>query len=410
MANHSNKTLLIICAGIESIPGYIKAKNLGLYLLGSDINKEAPALKFADESLIACTYDINKTVKIAKEYHKNKRNIDGVISIGSDIPLTVARVSHEINVPSISINTALLASDKLAMKNQFKRTGVSIPWYSEVLSSDHLNEIRNNINSKLIIKPADSRGARGVLLLSPSIKSDWAFSYSKKFSPSNKVIIEEFIDGPQISTESIVINGKCYTVGFSDRNYEFLQKYKPHVIENGGDLPTNINEKIKVEICKLMELTANSFGLKNGILKGDIVLRNKEQPVVIEAATRLSGGYFCSHKIPLNTGIDLVSLAIRQVLGEEINQNDLIPKWNQPVSQRYWFPPKGIVKEIKFLKNFENNSDIKLLEIRVKTGDEICDITNHPSRAGVVITTGKTRQAAIKLAEEIIENVKIITY
>ena len=32
-----------------------------------------------------------------------------------------------------------------------------------------------------------------------------------------------------------------------------------------------------------------------------MVLSN-ENPYIIEVALRLSGGYFCSHEIPLNTG------------------------------------------------------------------------------------------------------------
>ena len=32
-----------------------------------------------------------------------------------------------------------------------------------------------------------------------------------------------------------------HTPGFSDRNYEFLETYAPHIIENGGELPSHLS-------------------------------------------------------------------------------------------------------------------------------------------------------------------------
>ena len=58
-------------------------------------------------------------------------------------------------------------------------------------------------------------------------------------------MIEKYIEGPQLSTESIIINGKCYTIGFSDRNYEYLNKFSPYIIENGGDLPSALPSQIQ---------------------------------------------------------------------------------------------------------------------------------------------------------------------
>ena len=78
--------------------------------------------------------------------------------------------------------------------------------------------------------------------------------------------------GPQVSTESIIINGSAYTIGFSDRNYEFLDKYAPHIIENGGQLPSHLDCKTKKAVEGLIQTSAKSMGIKDGIVKGDIVI------------------------------------------------------------------------------------------------------------------------------------------
>ena len=40
---------------------------------------------------------------------------------------------------------------------------------------------------------------------------------------------------------------------------------------------------------------------------------------MIELAARLSGGFFCTREIPLNTGVDFVGDAIKVALGEAVD-------------------------------------------------------------------------------------------
>ena len=61
-------------------------------------------------------------------------------------------------------------------------------------------------NNNPIIKPTDNRGARGVLLVDETTDLDWAFDHAKKHSDIGEVIVEEFIQGPQLSTEGSVVN------------------------------------------------------------------------------------------------------------------------------------------------------------------------------------------------------------
>ena len=146
--------------------------------------------------------------------------------------------------------------------------------------------------------------------------------------------------GPQISVESIIVDGVSYTIGYSDRNYEFLKRFSPFIIENGGELPSFIDDVTKKNIEELQNEVAKSFKIRNGVLKSDVVL-TENRPYLIEVAGRLSGGYFCSHEIPLNTGVNFIRQAIRLALGMTINLSDLKPSFNRPVAQRYIFAKPG---------------------------------------------------------------------
>ena len=121
----------------------------------------------------------------------------------------------------------------------------------------------------------------------------WAYDTAMSYSPSNRIMVESFLFGPQISTEALVVNSKVYTIGVSDRNYEFLDKYSPHIIENGGDLPSFLSNEDQRQIICAFEKSAPALGIENGVIKGDMVL-HEGKPYIIEIAARLSGGYFCS--------------------------------------------------------------------------------------------------------------------
>jgi biotin carboxylase len=402
------KTILIISGGTEAVPGIQLAKKLGLKVVVSDADLNAPGFEFADHKLIASTYDVDATVIAATKFHKNVNPIDGVICIASDVPLTVAKVADELKLPGISIASAKLAIDKLAMKNCFLKDKVSVPWFTSIESAI---DLKNKVKVKgfpLVIKPVDSRGSRGVLRLLEETDLEWAYNTAKEYSPTGRVMLEKFMTGPQVSTESIVINGSAYTIGFSDRNYEFLDRYAPHIIENGGQLPSHLDYKTKKAVESLIQISAKSMGIKDGIVKGDIVITNGK-PYVIELAARLSGGYFCTHEIPLNTGVDLVGAAIRQAIGEEINLKDLQCKYNRPVAQRYMFPNPGKVSSVDLPEWVLNDPEVSFFELRINKGDIVKPILNHPSRAGVVIATGSKISEAINKAKNVVSSIKIVT-
>ena len=146
-----NKTLLIISGGSEAIPGIQKAKEMGLYVVVSDGNKNAPGFAFADDRIIASTYDIELTVKKSKDYN-NLRKIDGVMCMASDVPLTVASVAKELSIPGITIESAMLSSDKIAMKDKFFSDNVFILFVIFLSLLIKSNSFNISTNSPILAK------------------------------------------------------------------------------------------------------------------------------------------------------------------------------------------------------------------------------------------------------------------
>src|SRR6185437_3524493 len=297
---------------------------------------------------------------------------------------------------------------KLAMKRRFAECGVPVPWFAEIPTPQALQRFAIERGRDLVIKPVDSRGSRGVQRVAKVADLDKAFAFARSHSPSERVMVEQYLEGPQVSTESVVVDGRCFTPGFSDRNYEFLDRFAPYFIENGGDLPSHLPADIQQKVRDVVARAAAALGITNGTVKGDIVV-HKGEPYVIELAARLSGGFFCTREIPLNTGVDFIGAAIKVALGEAVSADEFEPKHFTPVIQRYAFPPAGRVVSVDGADEARSIAGVAELVVTAKPGDIIPAAGDRRPSAAMVLTVGQSREAALAAANDALTCLKIVT-
>lgn len=398
------KTLMMIGAGPDQTFGILKAKKMGLRVLATDANKNAPGFAFVDDFAIASVYDSNASLKAA-EILNTKYKLDSVMTLGIDIPLIVAKIAAKCSLPGPSLKTAYLASNKYLMKKQFAKYNIPIPWFEKVKSLKELKKIIGKRGFPIVIKPVDSRGARGVLLITKKVDLGWAFRESISYSSLGELIVEEYLFGPQISTESVIYDNFATTPGFSDRNYEYIEKYTPFMIENGGTLPSRLSYTAQTAVKRTAEAAARTLGINRWTAKGDMVL-TEEGPKVIEIAARISGGFFATVKIPHNTGVDFVRAAILMALGQKPDFEDLKIKYHRHITQRYFFLPAGKIKRIKGIEKLKETRWVKHFSIWVKEGTELFEVRHMGSRCGMVTVTGKSRAEVTKRVKKAIKMVK----
>jgi biotin carboxylase len=402
------KTLLIVSGGVEAADAAKRAKEMGLNVVVSDIDHTAPGFAYADSCLIADVYGPDETAAAAERYHRKVRRIDGVICVAADAPKTTAAVNERLGLQGLTRKSAALACDKLAMKKRFAEAGVAIPWFGEVATPQELQRIAVERGRDLVIKPVDSRGSRGVQRVAQVADLAKAFIFARSHSPTSRVMVEQYLSGPQVSTESVVVDGRCYTPGFSDRNYELLERYAPFFVENGGDLPSHLSPELQAKVKEVVAKAAAALGITNGTVKGDIVVHDGEA-YVIELAARLSGGFFCTREIPLNTGVDFVGAAIKVALGEAVEESELEPKYQTPVIQRYAFPKPGQVISIDGAEDARKIAGVCDVIVTAKPGDIIPSAGDKRPSAAMVLASGATREAALSAANDALACLRIRT-
>ena len=372
------------------------------------IDPTAPGFAYADSCLIADVYGPDETACAAERYHRKVRRIDGVICVAADAPKTTAAVNERLGLQGLTRKSAALACDKLAMKKCFAEAGVAVPWFSEVATPQELQRIavgtRARSGDQARRQPRLARRAAR----RPSGRSGAGLHLRTIAFADQPRDGRAISSGPQVSTESVVVDGHCYTPGFSDRNYELLERYAPYFVENGGDLPSHLSPDLQEKVKDVVAKAAAALGVTNGTVKGDIVVHNGEA-YVIELAARLSGGFFCTREIPLNTGVDFLGAAIKVALGEAIDETELEPKYQTPVIQRYAFPKPGQVMSIEGAEDARKIAGVYEVIITAKQGDIIPAAGDKRPSAAMVLASGSSREAALAAANDALACLRIKT-
>jgi biotin carboxylase len=397
------KTLLILGAGKEQVAAITAAKAKGIRTVVLDFNPKADGCALADEFHLVSTRDRDAILAFVRGY---PGRIDGVMTIASDIPHMVSAAGEALGVRHIPLPVAELCVHKLRMKEKLRAAGVNVPAFARVTMLGELQAFIDRVGYPVVIKPVDNSGARGVQRLTRGMDVAAAFDYARGFAYSGEVISEKFIFGLQISTEGLFHDGAFHCTGFADRNYTRLDDSVAFMVEDGGDIPTVLNDADTKKVEAEFEKAARALGIDWGPAKGDMIFGDDGKPYVVEIAARLSGGNFCYDKVPWSTGVDIVDILVDMAVGNRIDPARFVPSRNLATSQRYFFPAAGIIGNIDGVAAAETAPHIRKVDIWAGPGQTVAAAENHPSRVGYVIACAPTREQAVAAAEAAVAQVQ----
>ena len=394
------KKLMILGASVLQMPAIVEAKKLGLYVIAVDMNPNAEGFSYADKKIVVSTTD---TEKVLEEAKKNK--IDGIITIASDRPMTtVAKVAKELDLIGIDEKTAINATNKSKMRDALKAYGVPIPMYFSVEDYDQYIKAIDNLRNKkykCIVKPADNSGSRGIRLVEnydiDQLKK--IYDYCKKNSNSGKLVVEEYMQGSEVSVETISRNGACNVIQITDK----LTTGAPYFVEMGHNQPSQLPIDI-IEKIKKVAIDANkAVGIENGPSHTEIKV-TKDGPKIVELGARLGGDNITTHLVPYSTGINMVEASIKMALGEEI---DITKKIDMASAARYKKCDIGKIVEISGIDEAREVSGIKDIKIVHKAGDYSNVIKSSNDRVCYVISQEDSVEKAIESCEKALEKIKV---
>ena len=393
------KKLMILGAGILQLPAIEKARDMGLDVIVLDRDPDAVGFRVSGiKKELISTIDTPAILETARHYH-----IDGIMTLASDMPMqSVAAVCHDMGLTGISEDTALKATNKAYMRDALKQHNVPIPLYFRVKGrEEYLKAVQTIIDKgyKCIIKPADNSGSRGVCLLETGSDLNKVYDYTLQYSRGGEIVVEEFMEGPEVSVETLAENGLVHVLQITDK----LTTGAPYFVEMGHNQPSCLDDDIKRKIADVAIAANKAIGIENGPSHTEIKV-TKEGPKIVELGARLGGDCITTHLVPLSTGIDMVQACIHIALGEKAAiQNSM----SRGAAIRYFQAPNGVIKKISGLEEAARITGVVQVSVVHGPGEVAGEIKSSNDRTGFIIAEADTPQEAVQLCEEAITKIRI---
>jgi len=383
------KKLLVVGCGMSQIPTFISAKKLDVEIVGVDFNPNACAVYMADAFEKCDTKDLNGVLEIAE-----KHEVNGIVVPGTDFPETGAYVSEIMGFPTTPREVARLCVDKLGQKRFLQERGFLVPDIQELRSETDLY----HIVLPVVIKPNDNMAARGSKKLHYTRDISDTFEEALKQSRSNTVVVEKFVEGMELSVDSLVWEGEVYVFAVADRHFAL----DPYFIEVGHTMPSVLNLDLQREVIDIFTRAVKALGITHGSAKGDLKITDRGI-MILEIANRISGGVLSGWTVPFATGYFPHDDLVRIHLGEEpLYDNPQKKLWS---AERNILTIPGVVKEIQSCNM--TNSRPNFIHFHADAGDKVNFPTNNAERFGSAVTSGVTREGTIRSADNVVQDILV---
>ena len=390
--------VLILGAGIMQEPALKIAREMGLEAVAADADPKAPCVPLADRFDNVDLKDKEGIEALARSL-KEDGGLAGIMTMGTDFSATVAWAAEKLELPGISYQAALDASDKGRMRQRFKAAGLPSPEFL-VLENPPPENFTIPFSFPVVVKPVDNMGARGCRRVDSFQELGAAVSEALGFSRSSRAIVEEYMEGPEFSVDALIYHGEIGICGLADRHIFF----PPYFIEMGHTMPTSFEPAIISSLLETFKKGIKALRINNGAAKGDIKL-TKRGPMIGEIAARLSGGYMSGWTYPYSSGVLPARGAIEIALGDK--PSSLEPLWNWTAAERAFVSIPGKVRSIAGIEMARVKPCVKDVFSLVKEGSEVSFPENNVTKCGNVICAAEKREEAILFAESAVRSILI---
>jgi biotin carboxylase len=387
----TGRRLLVLGAGPAQLGLLAAARDAGLFVIALDRDPAAPGFRYADRRAIISTEDEQGIERLAEA-----EGVQGIIAPGIDWPVGIAaRVAERMGLPHpLDSATAGLAVSKLKQRERLAEAGVAQPTWQIVSSAkETLQQTVAKSDRSWVVKAPDRQGQKGLALVRSEDELPSAISRAIEESRGGVAIVEELVDGPEVTVNAFSVRGEFHLLTVTDR----LTADPPAFgVALAHVWPSESVGDVAVEVACA---AAEALGIKDGPTYTQLRI-GPDGPQVIEVAARLGGGHD-AELVHLALGVDLNALALQAALGEGIWTAGLRaePQVGGAVV-RFLVPPEGVLQEVEGIEEARAVDGVEEVRIYREPGHIFGPFLRGADRAGAVLATGASPEQALERAYE----------
>jgi biotin carboxylase len=352
-------------------------------VIALDRDPTAPGFRYADRRAIISTEDEHGIERLA-----SAERVEGIIAPGIDWPVGIAaRVAERLGLPHpIDASVANRAVSKQKQREALAEAGVPQPSWHIV------SEPEMGLPVPSVVKAPDRQGQKGLTLVRSEDELPAAIARAIEESRSGVAIIEELVDGPEVTVNAFSLRGEFRPLTVTDR----LTAEPPAF---GVALAHVWPSEAGGQAAEVAEAAVSALGIENGPSYTQLRI-GPDGPQVIEVAARLGGGHD-AELAKLALGVDLNGLSLQAALGEPIWSAAL-----QPTPEvggavvRFLVPPEGVLEEVEGTDEARALEGVQDVRIYRDPGHVFGEFRRGADRAGAVLAIGDSREDALERSDE----------
>jgi biotin carboxylase len=320
----------------------------------------------------------------------NGMKFDAVLPVNDHAVLAASKLKCCDTLKRSSINVAQLGTSKFRMRQQWQSSNLPIPRYQYFSSTPN----RLEIDFPLVVKPSNSGGGgRGVSIHVDESSLMASMNDALLASKDEFALIEEFIQGVELTVESISFNQKHFIIGVSEKT---KVKGIPWVAQT-LTYPSQIAHRRYEEILKIINGALNSLGHENGPAHTELLIQEDTEKIyLVETGLRPGGGHIPAPILTTISGLNVPSLYVESLSGNpellDIEALSAFYPFDRGlfVQYRFFSPTPGQITSISGFNQVRELNFVLDADVLVKVGDKIEDWKSSMQRSGFVVFTGET--------------------
>ncbi len=401
-AERRRRRLLVLGAGAAQLGLLEAARALDLFTIAVDRDPSAPGFALADRRAIISTEDEPGIAQLAEA-----ERVDGVIAPGIDWPVGVAaRVARRLALPHpLTPELAQLATSKQRQRERFAEAGVPQPETISCKSRAEAQAALERLGLPCVVKAPDRQGQRGLALVLDEASFDAAVSTALEASRSGACLVEELVDGQEVTVNAFSLGGRFYPLTVTDR----VRAEPPAFgVALAHVWPSGLSPKHVGAAVEVAREAAGAIGIEEGPTYTQIVV-GVAGAKVVELAARLGGGHD-AELCELALGVDLNELALAAALGEPIPAQVLAPV--DPAGgavTRFLTAPPGELRAVEGVGEAAAVDGVARVRIYREPGWRFDELRVGADRAGAVQAVGSSRAEALERTAAAADRIRFVT-
>lgn len=292
--------LAIIGASTGQYPICMKARELGIETFCFAWEKGAVCRDIVDHFYPISISDMDRIVEVCKSI-----GIEGVVSNASDRTAdVVSYVAEKLHLNGTSYRTIMSLHDKYFVRLLTKSIeGLGSPRNYKYEGKDlHIYPC--------VVKPCTGKAKKGVSFARDESEFEAAINYASLENDSG-IIVEEYIEGKELSIESISFHGKHTVIQVTDKDSSLA----PHFVELGHHQPAEISDNLRHKIEDVIPRLLSAMSYSDGASHIEVKYKGNEL-YLIEANLRGGGDDISNKLVYMSSGIDYLKCMIDVALNQ----------------------------------------------------------------------------------------------